>query len=192
MSSKNQSREKILNAASELFHLKGYHATGLNQILEESGAPKGSLYYHFPNGKEQLAVEAIRASAETIAADIKFHLDAYDNPVEAIQHNIKTIARRFDQIEHLNQLSTVPIGLLAAETALVNENLRQACEDTFALWENLYFNKLRLNGYSEEQARLISRTINALIEGGVTRSLTTKSSEPLLQINQMIPLLLAK
>ena len=98
MSNKNQSREKILQAATRLFHLNGYHATGLNQILQESGAPKGSLYYHFPNGKEQLAAEAIQLSGQIIAADIRTRLNAFDDPIEAIQYNIQLIAEQFNQV----------------------------------------------------------------------------------------------
>lgn len=70
-----------------LFHLKGYHATGLSQILKESGAPKGSLYYHFPNGKEQLALEAINLSVQTISTMIKENLASYEDPVKAFQHH---------------------------------------------------------------------------------------------------------
>ena len=50
----------MLKKAADLFQRQGFHATGLKQILEESGAPRGSLYFHFPGGKEQLAVEALR------------------------------------------------------------------------------------------------------------------------------------
>lgn len=192
ITNKNQSREKILKAATRLFHLKGYHATGLNQVLQESGAPKGSLYYHFPNGKEQLAAEAIQLSGQIIAADIKKRLSSFDDPIKAFQHNIQLIAEQFNEIEKLAELSTVPLGLLAAETALVNEKLRQICEETFGIWEELYVEKLKESGYSEERARLISTSTNALIEGGVTLCLTKKSSEPLLQIQKMIPLLLAE
>lgn len=192
ITNKNQSREKILKAATRLFHLKGYHATGLNQVLQESGAPKGSLYYHFPNGKEQLAAEAIQLSGQIIAADIKKRLSTFDDPIKAFQHNIQLIAEQFNEIEKLAELSTVPLGLLAAETALVNEKLRQICEETFGIWEELYVEKLKESGYSEERARLISTSTNALIEGGVTLCLTRKSSEPLLQIQKMIPLLLAE
>ncbi|MEC2391879.1 hypothetical protein P9X05_10890 [Bacillus toyonensis] len=78
------------------------------------------------------------------------------------------------------------------ETAFVNENLRQACEETFEIWENYYFEELRVSRYSEERAYLISKTISALIEGGVTLCLTKKSRGPLNQINKMISLLLSK
>lgn len=99
MSSKKSSREKILEAATELFHLKGYHATGLSQIIQESGAPKGSLYYHFPNGKEQLAVEAINLSATRIAAEIEQNLAAYDDPAKAFQFHIENISGIFHDID---------------------------------------------------------------------------------------------
>ena len=192
MSSKKSSREKILEAATELFHLKGYHATGLSQIIQESGSPKGSLYYHFPNGKEQLAVEAINLSATRIAAEIEQNLAAYDAPAKAFQFHIENISGIFHDIDPISKLKNVPMGLLAMETAFVNENLRQACEETFEIWGNLYFEKLKVSGYSEERAFLISKTISALIEGGITLCVTKKSSEPLIQINKMIPLLLSK
>nr|WP_243763813.1 helix-turn-helix domain-containing protein [Bacillus sp. XF8] len=47
-------KEKLLNAASKLFRKQGYHATSLSQITKESNALRGSIYYYFPEGKEQL------------------------------------------------------------------------------------------------------------------------------------------
>lgn len=55
MKEKTSDRDNILRTASRLFRKQGYHATGLNQITAESGAPRGSLYYYFPGGKEELA-----------------------------------------------------------------------------------------------------------------------------------------
>ncbi|MDY0410572.1 TetR/AcrR family transcriptional regulator [Virgibacillus soli] len=192
MSSKKTSREKILEAATLLFHLKGYHATGLSQILKVSGAPKGSLYYHFPDGKEQLAIEAIHLSAKTISTAIKENLSTHNDPIKAFQYHIGNIAEIFRDMEKRTQFKNVPLGLLAMETVFVNENLRQACEETFTMWENLYYDKLRMSGYNEDCACLISKTISALIEGGVTLCFTKKSSEPLHNVNKMIPLLLSQ
>jgi len=181
----------MLEAATRLFHLKGYHATGVSQILKESGAPKGSLYYYFPGGKEQLAAEAIQLSGQIIADDIRTHLHTYEDPVEALQRLVQFIAKQFGQIDGLIELRTVPLGLLAAETAQVNQHLRRTCEETFGMWEKLYLGKLLQCGYSEERARTISTSMIALIEGGVTLSLTRNSNEPLLQVQEMIPALLS-
>ena len=59
MPRKSDARAHAIAAAERLFRLQGYTATGLTQILETSGAPKGSFYFHFPRGKAQLAEEAI-------------------------------------------------------------------------------------------------------------------------------------
>lgn len=58
-------RERILRAAIRLFQQRGYHGTGLSEILADAEAPKGSLYHHFPLGKAQLGVAAI----DSVAAD---------------------------------------------------------------------------------------------------------------------------
>ncbi|MGN6527148.1 MAG: TetR/AcrR family transcriptional regulator [Burkholderiaceae bacterium] len=64
MTRTTDARDRAIAAAIKLFRIQGYTATGLTQILEESGAPKGSFYFHFPRGKTQLAEEAIDAYVE--------------------------------------------------------------------------------------------------------------------------------
>ncbi|MEL5987914.1 TetR/AcrR family transcriptional regulator [Kurthia gibsonii] len=193
MTSKNQSRERILQTATRLFHMNGYHATGLNQIIKESGAPKGSLYYHFPDGKEQLASEAIERFGAMVAANILEDTQNEVDPLKAFQAHILKIANKFAVVENIPLCAdSLPIGLMAAETALVNERLRLKCEAVFERFEEIYIEKLVASDYSKEQARLISSTLNALIEGAVTLSLTKKSNQPLQDIVKMLPLLLQK
>jgi TetR/AcrR family transcriptional repressor of lmrAB and yxaGH operons len=52
-------RERIVRAAVHLFQANGFHATGVVEILARAEAPKGSLYHHFPGGKEQLGIAAL-------------------------------------------------------------------------------------------------------------------------------------
>ena len=59
MPRKTDARDRAIATAQRLFRIQGYTATGLTQIITESGAPKGSFYFHFPRGKAQLAEEAI-------------------------------------------------------------------------------------------------------------------------------------
>ncbi|WP_441238337.1 TetR/AcrR family transcriptional regulator [Bradyrhizobium sp. 930_D9_N1_4] len=59
MPRKTDARARAIATAERLFRIQGYAATGLNQIIEESGSPKGSFYFHFPRGKTQLAEETI-------------------------------------------------------------------------------------------------------------------------------------
>lgn len=62
------SRDKLVRAASRLFRRKGYSGVGLAEILTEAGLPKGSLYYHFPGGKQELADAATRWAGRQIEA----------------------------------------------------------------------------------------------------------------------------
>lgn len=189
MGNKVSSRESILEAATRLFNLQGYHATGLNQILKESGAPKGSLYYHFPNGKEQLAIEAVTELSNRMQIYTKEKLALFSDPVEAFQYFIKEIAKQLDSVE---ELQGVPIGLLPAETSLKSEPLRKACQAAFEGLEAVYSKKLVENGFNEKQANCLSIVINSMIEGCITRSLTNKNGQPLLYLAESIPLLLKR
>lgn len=64
-------REKAIETAERLFRVQGYAATGLTQIIEESGSPKGSFYFHFPGGKRELAGEVIAAYRARTAAGFR-------------------------------------------------------------------------------------------------------------------------
>ncbi|MCY8519389.1 TetR/AcrR family transcriptional regulator [Bacillus atrophaeus] len=189
MSSRGDSREKILHTASRLFQLQGYHATGLNQIVKESGAPKGSLYHFFPNGKEELAIEAVTYTGKCIEDIIRHSMDKITDPVEAIQLFIKETASQFDSKE---SIQGIPVGLLASETALISEPLRTVCMKVFKSWEAVFAGKLMQNGFDEEEASKLGMLINSMIEGGIMLSLTNKNKAPLLLIAEQIPVLVRK
>lgn len=123
MNSKTNSKEKILEAAAKLFQIKGYNATGLNEILKESGAPKGSLYYYFPNGKEELALEAIKLANETIVKKLKITLNKYKDPCEAIEALMNNIV---NDLKKDNKLKDMSISLLDFNTIVLLQFLKEA------------------------------------------------------------------
>ena len=113
INNKTETRGLILNTAAVLFRNKGYHATGLNEIIRESGAPKGCLYYHFPQGKEQLAQEAIKVVGLEIQAKMEKVFQVYDEPVEAIQEFIRQSTENIFTRAEDRRFS---VSLLALET----------------------------------------------------------------------------
>jgi TetR/AcrR family transcriptional repressor of lmrAB and yxaGH operons len=86
----------------------------------------------------------------------------------------------------------MPIGTIAGETYSTSDPIRIACQLAFEGWQSMYTQKLLGAGYSEEQSKGLSIVVNALIEGGILFSLTTKSGKPLRVIAEQIPLLLIK
>jgi len=64
----SETRTRMIETTARLLQHRGYHGTALSDILAASAAPRGSLYFHFPGGKDQLVIEATRAAAELAPA----------------------------------------------------------------------------------------------------------------------------
>ena len=75
MSFETTTRDRLVSAAATLFWRKGYHGTGLAEVLAEAGVPKGSLYHHFPDGKADLAKAAADWTADFLITIIN---DAFE------------------------------------------------------------------------------------------------------------------
>ena len=193
---KTDTRDRIVEAATVLFQLKGYHATGLNEILRESNAPKGSLYYYFPDGKEQLALEAVNLTKEFVEKTIKERLAKIEDPAESIKNSIEEMAdlvyTQKDEKIALRSTKKVSINLIALETAATNENLRKACESAFNAWQDAYTQKLIDGGFSKEKAETLGLVIQSMVEGAIIMSLTKKSDKPFIEVAKQIPILLAR
>ncbi len=182
------SRDKLLNAASMLFRKQGYNATSLSQITELSESPRGSVYYYFPGGKEQLAKEAIKETGDRIKDLIKETLSLYESPAIGINEYIKRIAR---QLEKTDERTTISLVAMSSEVWSTNETLRQICEKVYYDWEQVYVQSLINSGYEKEEATRLSTAIQSIIEGAYTLSLTKKSTEPLYIAGELIIKLLS-
>src|SRR5262245_34700403 len=62
----DETKARMIAATRDLLECGGYSAAGLNQIIAASGAPRGSLYFHFPGGKDQLITESARQAGQFI------------------------------------------------------------------------------------------------------------------------------
>lgn len=189
MSNKLKTKTALIETASRLFRIHGYDGISLNDILKDINIPKGSLYHYFPNGKEELAVEAIRHTKSIVLQLIEEVFDQYGDPIKGVQEHIY-------QLVHMMKDETdpvgFPIGTIAAEKHSTNESIRAACQSAFEEWRELYSTKFLEAGYSEKRANDCGIFILAAIEGGILLSLTMKNEESLLIIAEQIPQILTK
>src|SRR5829696_5567914 len=86
-------REDAIATAARLFDRSGYHGAGLAEILEASGAPRGSFYFHFPGGKEQLAVEAVRHAGGQVRQMIEASAARDPDPVAILRRLSRALTR---------------------------------------------------------------------------------------------------
>jgi TetR/AcrR family transcriptional regulator, lmrAB and yxaGH operons repressor len=181
-------REKILLATSLLLEKQGFHGTGLNEIIKESGSPKGSLYYYFPQGKEQIAAEAILHSGKLTAERIRLGLMESPLPSEAVYGFILRIA---ENVELSGFGSGGPLTAVAMETATGSERINAACREAYAVIEATFTNRLLEGGFAFPQASELASFITAAIEGGIILSRTYHSGQPLRLVAARLKSLLA-
>ena len=78
-----QVADKILDTANKLFYTQGYNATGVNQIIEEAGVAKGSLYQHFPS-KTDLLIGYLELNHQAWFNRLKAAVDKVADPKEKL------------------------------------------------------------------------------------------------------------
>ena len=187
MNTKKDSREKIVETASDLFQTQGYHATGLNEIIRESGSPKGSLYYYFPNGKEELGVAAVEFAAKSIQQKIRSGLNRQNDPVLAMREVIREMV---NALERDGKLKNTSLSLIALETYGSSELLQTACSQSFFALEEMYAEKLMACGIPEKQAKELGLVIQSLMEGAILLSVTHRDTTPLTAAAKQIQVLI--
>src|SRR4030042_5839974 len=114
----SDTRSQILLAMARLIEKQGYHATGLNEIIRASGAPKGSVYSYFPEGKEQIGAEAILESGKIIAGRLRGLLEVDLSPAEAIRNFLMHLA---EDVEKSGFGAASPLTTATIETAATSE-----------------------------------------------------------------------
>ncbi len=172
-------RDKIIRTTSNLLENQGYHGTGIAQIIKESGAPKGSVYFHFPGGKEQIASEAVLYAGARTAARIHESLALTDGAPQAIKSFVEGIAL---YVEESGFQSGGPLLIVAAETATQSTVLNTSCRKAYSLIHAAFEDKLQEEGINPIIASALSTTIMAAVEGGIVLSRTYHSSAALRQI----------
>ena len=165
----NPAKQQILEAAAQLFEKQGYNATGLNEIICESGAPKGSLYYYFPEGKEQIGAETALWSAAQMVERIRYGLSQADNPGEAVRALGFGIA---DAIEQAGFAAGGPLMMLAAESAVSSERLNTTCRDAYGLMQAVFSEKFAGNND-------LAQFVLSSLEGAILLSRVNHSGDPL-------------
>jgi TetR/AcrR family transcriptional regulator, lmrAB and yxaGH operons repressor len=180
-------REQILQTTCDLLDKQGYHGTGLNEIVRESGAPKGSLYYYFPEGKEQITAEAVLQSGQIVSERIRAGLSASRRASKAIYDFILLIA---ENVERSGFAAGSPLTAVAMETVTSSERINLACREAYGLLQAAFKEKLVESGFSKAQADELATFIVASVEGGIILSRVSHTAEPLRLVASQLKALL--
>ena len=173
-------RSRLLRITSKLLQTQGYHGTGLNQILKESQAPRGSLYFHFPGGKEQLAVEALETSAAWVTRAMRGTLESSGDDTRA---GLRAIAEIFAvQLERSNFAEGCPFATVALESSSLPDSLRRTCGAAFGDWQALLAGHLARVESDQSRAASLATLVLVAIEGAMVLAKARRDAAPLRQI----------
>ena len=172
---KSDARGKMIRAAAELFQRQGYHGTGMAEILERSGAPKGSIYHHFPQGKEQIALEAVAHAGREIRALVAKCFANSGDSNEAFGCLAGSLATWFDTATNG---TGCPIAAVLLDTSDASPALRDACGAAFRSWAYEVEMAALSWGYSSSDAAFLANATVMNMEGAWLMARATASSEP--------------
>jgi TetR/AcrR family transcriptional repressor of lmrAB and yxaGH operons len=186
MAKATDSKGKTLAAAVKLLRQQGFHGTALHDILAAAGTPRGSLYFHFPGGKEEIGEAALTLAAEAARRAIA-HLGETAENAEAF---VTRIARGMAaELERSDFKEGCPIATTALETAAQSEVLGAAARTAFKEWEREIGRGLLRFGMSADDADLVATLVLSQFEGALLLARTYKSLEPMRRAEQAVKLL---
>lgn len=176
MAQPRKHRNALIWAAAKLFRRHGYAATGLTEILEASGAPRGSLYYYFPGGKEEIAAVAIEAAGDLVSktleqlmadsADAATFLDRYTELLAGWM-----AASKFKD--------GCPIATTLLETVPMSDLLSGVGQQVFASWRSIIAQVLVRDGWPETDAQPMADHIMATVEGALLMARVQQDTGPI-------------
>lgn len=176
-------RERILHTASGLFQRQGYHATGLNQVLAEGKAPKGSLYFHFPRGKEQLAAEAVTVGARDVRDELRRALDAATGPVDGLAAVADFLGTR---LVATGFRAGCPVATVALDVAGDSEPIRVACVAAYASWGEEIAERFARWGVPAQRRDSLATVVIAAIEGALLLARVRHEVTPLREVAELV------
>ena len=170
-------RQQMIESAAVLFRERGVEGTSFNDVLEHSGAPRGSIYHHFPGGKAQLAEEATRYAGEFITAGLAAAL-AQDDAVAAVR-GFATAYRGI--LQRTDFESGCPVVAAALEGDR-SPAARDAAGAAFRSWQELLAAALEQRGLERARASSLATLIVSSVEGAIVLARAERDSAPLEQV----------
>jgi TetR/AcrR family transcriptional regulator, lmrAB and yxaGH operons repressor len=180
------SKEKTLVAAAKLFRQQGYHGTALHDILDMGGSPRGSLYFHFPKGKEEIGEAALTLAAEAVRRAIAQAAETSENVETFLTRVVRGMA---SDLERSNYKEGCPIATTALETAAQSDVLGAATRNAFRKWEHAIKRGLERFGMKTDDAEIVATTVLSQLEGALLLARTYRNLEPFHRAENAVRLL---
>ncbi len=176
MGARSDAKVKMVQAAKQLMRERGYHATAFSDVLKLSGAPRGSVYFHFPDGKTQLAVAAAEAHAHDQVEIIDRAAEASSSAAELVERYVDLGRDGMVTSDYSRGCAIAPLvteGAMQESTAIDETGRRTFTE----MIDRLAFHFITF-GVDRAAARTLADAVIAGVEGAMITSRARRSPAP--------------
>lgn len=182
---RRDTRTKMLVSAAQVMRERGAAGVTIDAVLARSGAPRGSVYYHFPDGRNQILTEALRYSGDSITAMID---DAAGWGARALLNEFVEFWER--TLTEGDFTAGCPVVAAAIGCNADDLNLSTEASAILARWCTALTRAFVNDGFDEAEAASLAVTSIATLEGAVVLSRSTRSIDPLRQVGEQLDFLI--
>lgn len=176
-------REDVIRASVPLFERQGFHGTTLSAVLAASGAPRGSFYFHFPGGKEELALEVVARSA----AKVDHLLERAVRTAGTAEHVVAVFCESLaDWLERTGFEEWCAVASFAAGTSAASPALAAACARSYQHWAQILAAGLHARGVPQQRATSWAELLVAAMEGAVLHARAVGHAAPVRNLSGLL------
>lgn len=183
----SDARDRMILSAALMLRERGVAGTSIVRVLEDSGAPRGSVTHHFPGGKREMLLEAIALAGATATAIMRTAVERGGSPPEILAAVVGFYRRA---LRDTACAAGCPVGAVASE-AHDDEALAAAARDVFAAWRSLLAGALEADGHPVDEAVELADLCIAAVEGALLLARVERSTAPLDRVEHALTGLVA-
>jgi TetR/AcrR family transcriptional repressor of lmrAB and yxaGH operons len=173
----------MVEGAKELVRVHGFNATSFKDVWEHTQTPRGSVYFHFPGGKEELGLEVVDSSRRALVATVTAAGAETRTPATMLRRLATKLA---DRLEASGYREGCPLAAVALEMSSTSPALRAAADDAFADWADAIATELERKGVAPGQALEAAELAVATLEGALLVSKTRGERAPLDRAGELL------
>ncbi|MFJ5265657.1 TetR/AcrR family transcriptional regulator [Streptomyces sp. NPDC088387] len=176
MKKRTDTKQKMVQAAKQLIRQRGYHATAFSDVLALSGTSRGSVYFHFPDGKTQLVIEAAEAHAFEQVEIIDRAAGQASSAAELIDFYVTLGRDGMVAADYSRGCGVAPLIIEGAtqDSAEIAETGRRAFSE---MTDRLTFHFVAF-GIERAPARGLAEAVLAGVQGAMITSRALRSTSP--------------
>lgn len=180
-------RERMVVSAALLIRERGAHPTAIADVLEHSGAPRGSAYHYFPGGRTQLLCEAVDYAAEFMAAQ----LAQAQSSVDALDRLFDSYRKQLQRSEFRVGCPVVAVAVESGDPEKPDNPVTERAAAAFARWREVIGQRLRADGIAAKNADALAMLVLTSFEGAIVVARAARDVEPLDLVHTQLRSLIA-